>query len=179
MKKFQVILLTLVLISAFALPQAASAQDYRYSISAYEVEAYIEEDGTLSLYYYMEFQNAPNGAAIDFVDIGLPTSAFNQENVEAQVDSLPITKVESSPYVTYGFALNLEEKAIPPGETGVVTVWIPGIGNVLYEYTDDDHENYASFLFSPNWLDPSGDKTDGAEYRMTIVLPPGAGDVRE
>jgi hypothetical protein len=58
----------------------------------------------------------------------------------------------------------------------VVTAWIPGIGNVLYEYTDDDREGYASFLFSPNWFDPAGDKTDGAEYRMTIILPPGVGD---
>ncbi len=176
MKKFQIFLLSLILISIFAFPQAASAQDYRYTISAYEVEAYIEEDGTLSLYYYMEFQNAPNGAAIEFVDIGLPTSSFDQSVIEAELDSVPITKIEDSPYVTYGFALNLEDSAITPGQSGVVTVWIPGIQNVLYEYTEDDHENYASFLFSPNWFDPSGDKTDGAEYRITIILPSGVGD---
>jgi hypothetical protein len=176
MKKIQIFLLFLISVSLFAFPQAALAQDYRYTISAYEVEAYIEEDGTLSLYYYMEFQIAPNGAAIEFVDIGLPTSSFNRSVVQAELDSIPITKIESSPYVTYGFALNLEDRAIPSGESGVVTAWIPGIGNVLYEYTDDDREGYASFLFSPNWFDPAGDKTDGAEYRMTIILPPGVGD---
>lgn len=176
MKKFQIFLLALILFSIFALPYPASAQDYRYTISAYEVEAYIEEDGTLSLSYYMEFQNATNGAAIEFVDVGLPTSAFNQDAIEAQVDDLPITKIESSPYVTYGFALNLEDKAIPPGQSGVVTVWIPGIENVLYEYSDEERQDYASFLFSPNWFDPSGDKTDETEYRLTIILPPNVGN---
>jgi len=172
MKTFRIFLLSLIFISLFTLPDPASAQDYRYTVSTYEVEAYIEADGTLSLSYYMEFQNAPNGAAIDFIDVGMPTPAFSQSVIEAQVDDLPITKIEDSPYVTYGFALNLEDKAIPPGQSGIVTIWIPGVENVLYEYDEGDRENYASFLFSPNWFDPSGDKTSETEYRMTIILPP-------
>ncbi len=176
MKTFRIFLLSLIFISLFTLPDPASAQDYRYTVSTYEVEAYIEADGTLSLSYYMEFQNAPNGAAIDFIDVGMPTPAFSQSVIEAQVDDLPITKIEDSPYVTYGFALNLEDKAIPPGQSGIVTIWIPGVENVLYEYDEGDRENYASFLFSPNWFDPSGDKTSETEYRMTIILPPDVGD---
>jgi len=176
MKTFRIFLLSLIFISLFALPNPASAQDYRYTVSAYEVEAYIEADGTLSLFYYMEFQNSPNGAAIEFVDVGMPTPAFSQSVIEAQIDNLPITGIEDSPYLKYGFALNLEEKAIPPGQSGIVTIWIPGVENVLYEYVEDDRENYASFLFSPNWFDPDGDKTDQTEYRMTIILPPDVGN---
>ena len=107
MSKYRIFLLSLVLFSLFALPNAASAQDYRFTISAYEVEAYIEDDGTLSLYYYMAFQNAPNGAAIEYVDVGMPTPAFNTSAIDAKVNDLSITAIEDSPYVTYGFALNL------------------------------------------------------------------------
>lgn len=141
-----------------------------------EVEAYLEEDGTLSLWYYFEFQNRPNGAPIEFVDIGMPTSSYSMSVIEAEVDGIPITDIEDSPYVTNGFALNLSDNAIPPGQSGTVTAWIPGVQNVLYPYEEGDRENYISFQFSPSWFDPNADRSNNTEYRMTLILPPGVGD---
>jgi len=177
MKKYQILFLSLIFISHLALPSVVSAQDYRFTVSALEVEAYIEEDGTLSLNYIIEFQNDPNGAPIEFVDIGMPTSAYSRNVIDATVDNQPITTIEDAlPGVANGFALNLENNSIPPGQSGTVTVWIPGIRNVLAPYDGEDQENYASFLFSPNWFDPAADKSNATEYRVTIILPPGVGN---
>jgi len=176
MKKFRIVLLLLTLFGLFALPAKVSAQDYRFEVTAMEVEAYIEENGTLSLWYLFEFQNLPSGAAIEYVDIGMPTSSYNMSAVQAEVDGISITDIESSPYVSNGFALGLGDHSIPPGQSGTVTAWIPGVQNVLTPYNSGDRENYINFQFSPSWFDPQYDKSTGTEYRVTIILPPGVGD---
>lgn len=177
MKKIRPIFLFLIFLSLFSLPDVVSAQDYRFTVTATEVEAYIEEDGTLSLNYIIDFQNDPKGAPIEFVDVGMPTSAYNRSNIKATVDGKEIKTIEDAlPGVINGFALNLESNAIPPGQSGTVIVWIPGVGNVLYPYDGEDRVDYASFMFSPNWFDPAGDKSTNTDYRVTIILPPGVGD---
>ena len=176
MKKVRILFLALFLIGLFFLPSTVSAQEYRFTVSAMEVEVYIEEDGTLSIWYLMDFQNAPGASPIEFVDIGMPTSAYNMQAIDAEVDGNPINDIESSPYVTNGFALNLGSDAIPPGQSGTVTAWIPGVENVLVPYDQGDRENYVSFQFSPNWFDPEFDQSTSTEYRVTIILPPGVGN---
>ena len=176
MKKFKFILLIIVLLGVFALPAPVSAQDYAFKVTAMEVEAYVEEDGTLSLWYLFEFQNLPTGAPIEYVDIGMPTSSYSLKSIQAEVDGKPITKIEDSPYVTNGFALNLDNYAIPPGQSGTVTAWISGVQDVVTPYDNGDRENYANFQFSPTWFDSAYDKSSGTQYRVTIILPPGVGN---
>jgi hypothetical protein len=177
MKKINIVLLIIALLGVFTLPATpVSAQDYAFTVSAMEVEAYIEEDGTLSIWYLFEFQNLPSGAPIEYVDIGMPSSSYSQSAVEAEVDGVAITKVESSPYVPNGFALNLEDNAIQPGQSGTVTAWITGVGDVVTPYDTGDRENYANFQISPNWFDSQYDKSNNTAYRMTIILPPGVGN---
>ena len=177
MKKIKVFLLIIVLLGVFTLPATpVSAQDYAFTVSAMEVEAYIEEDGTLSIWYLFEFQNLPSGAPIEYVDIGMPSSSYSQSSIEAEVDGIAITKVENSPYVPNGFALNLEDNAIQPGQSGTVTAWITGVADVVTPYDNGDRENYANFQISPNWFDSQYDKSSNTAYRMTIILPPGVGN---
>lgn len=166
----------LVLLGIFALPGSVSAQDYRFEVTSLEVEAYIEEDGTLSIWYLYDFSNLPGASPIEYVDIGMPSSSYSMNAIDAEVDGKEIKNIESSPYFTHGFALNLGNDAIPPGESGTVTAWIPGIQNVLTPYDQADREDYASFQFSPNWFDPQLDQSTGTHYRVTIILPPGVGN---
>ncbi|MDY6873182.1 MAG: hypothetical protein SVR81_04335 [Chloroflexota bacterium] len=176
MKKIRIFLLILVVAGLFGLPAPVAAQDYNFTVTAMEVEAYIEEDGTLSLWYLFEFQNLPSGAPIEFVDIGMPSSSYSQSSVQAEIDGAEVAGVESSPYVPNGFALNLGDAAIPPGETGTVTAWIPGVADALTPYDSGDRENYINFQFSPNWFDSQYDQSQNTAYRVTIILPPGVGD---
>lgn len=176
MKKLKLLFVLLFFIGLFSQPDLASAQDLRFEVPASEVEVYVEEDGTFSIYYYIEFQNMQGAAPIDYVDIGMPSSAYNRNNIEATVDAQAITDIESSPYVTNGFALGLGENAIQPGQSGTVIAWIPGVQNVLYPYDDGDRENYVSFQFSPNYFGPEFDRSTSTEYRVTLILPPGVGN---
>jgi len=176
MKKFRIFLLTLIFIGLFALPSSVTAQDLRFEVPVTEVEVYIEENGTFSIWYYIEFQNRQGAAPIDFVDIGMPTSAYNINNIEATIDGEEIRDIESSPYVANGFALGLGENAIEPGQSGTVIAWIPGVQNVLYPYEDSDRENYVSFQFSPNYFGSEYDQSTNTEYRVTLILPPGVGN---
>ena len=176
MKKFSYLLLALIFFGLFALPNAVTAQDLRFEVPASEVEVYVEENGTFSIYYYIEFQNMQGAAPIDFVDIGMPTSAYNRNNIEATIDGQAITDIDSSPYVTNGFALGLGENAIQPGQAGTVIAWIPGVQNVLYPYEEPDRENYVSFQFSPNYFGSEYDRSTSTEYRVTLILPPGVGN---
>ncbi len=176
MKKTRVFLLCLIFIGLFILSDPVSAQDYRFTVSVFEVEAYIEDDGSLSINYIIEFQNNPNADPIEFVDIGMPNTSYSMSDIEAYVGDTLITDIESSPYVNNGFALGLGESAIPPGQSGTVTVFIPDVKNILFPYEESDRENYVSFQFSPTWFDPGADQSNSTEYRMTIVLPNGVGD---
>ncbi|MDY6846954.1 MAG: hypothetical protein SVP52_07450 [Chloroflexota bacterium] len=172
MKKSRLFLLSLFIIGLFVLPSAVTAQDLRFEVPASEVEVYLEEDGTLSVWYLIEFQNMAGAAPIDYVDIGMPTSDYSLKNIEATVDGQAVTDIESSPYVTNGFALGLGDNAIQAGQFGTVTVWIPGVQNVLYPYEGDDQEAYVSFQFSPSYFDSEFDRSTNTEYRVTIILPP-------
>ncbi len=176
MKRMIKLVLFLILILQFVFPAPVSAQNYRFEVTAMEVEAYVEDDGSLSLWYYIQFQNHANADPIDFVDIGMPSSAYNLASIQAEIDGRAINKIESSPYVPNGFALALESDSIPPGQSGLVTIWIPGIKNVLSAYDGGDREDYTNFQFTPNWFDAKYERSTQTHYRMTIILPPDVGD---
>jgi hypothetical protein len=174
MKKNRRMLLLIILVVSLSLPLSVSAQTYRFSISQYEVEAYLNKDGTLDLRYFMVFENSATADVIDFIDIGLPVSSFSTSNVEATVNDQKITDISNSPYVQ-GIALGLGDNAIPSGQSGTLIVWITRLSGVLFPYDQADRENYVNFQFSPNTFDSEFDKSNKTKYRMTIILPPDVG----
>ncbi|NLC29894.1 MAG: hypothetical protein GX773_05490, partial [Chloroflexi bacterium] len=150
------------------------AQTYRFTLPTYEGETYLEEDGSLTLYYYMVFQNDPSASPLDFIDLALPPADYNLGNIEATIDGQPIPEVNKSAYVN-GAELALKGLAIPPGAQGVVTAWVHGIEGVLFPYDQSDRENYVNFQFTPNYFGSEFDRSRDTQYRMTIILPPAVG----
>jgi len=174
MNKLKRILLILSLLLLLIPLGSAQAQDYRFSLTAYEVEAYLEADGTLTLYYYMDFKNDPAGHAIEFVDLGLPTTQYKLSDIKADINGLEMPDVNDSAYVQ-GAELALGKYAIQPGESGVVTAWVYGVKGVLSAYDSGDRVDYANFLFVPSYFGSQYDRSQNTEYRMTIILPPAVG----
>ena len=165
-------ILILVLIVLIFLPGTAFAQDYYFSVDRETVHVYWESDGTMDLIYEISFINQPAAHSIDYVDVGMPNYNYSDNNISADIDGIPITYISSSEYAGSGsgVALGLGSNAIPPGGSGVVTVFINGINDVLFPDTEGD--NYASAKFMPS--------TFGSQYvagttDITIVfhLPPG------
>ncbi len=176
MKKFRTILVSLLFLCIFLLPVTVTAQSYNFEVPFHEVQVYIEEDGTISIQYIIEFQNRPNAPAIEFVDIGMPNRTYSMNNIKADIDGNAITDFESSDFAPNAFALVLGDQSIQAGQNATVSVWIPGVEDVLFPYDESDRENYVSFQFSPNWFDPDLDKSTSTDYALTIILPPGVGN---
>lgn len=160
-----IILLGLVLITT-----PVFAQTYAFQVDREVVNVYWESDGTLSLTYEIGFINETYADPIDFVDISMPTSSYNPSNASATINGNPIYHIAYSTYVDNAIELGLDQNAIKPGSAGTVFFQISGIGNVLYEDSQDDA--YASAVFSPSRFDSSllSGTTD-----LTVIyhFPPG------
>jgi hypothetical protein len=169
------LVLILVLACLILAPvQPVEAQTYRFTLPQYEVEAYIEADGSVTLYYYMVFENDRSASPLDFVDLGLPKGQYKFGNIEATIDGKSITGIGASEYVS-GAELPLRKDAIQPGATGTVIVYARAITHLLYSYDQDDHEGYANFQFMPNYFGSEYDRSRNTKYRVTIILPPDVG----
>jgi hypothetical protein len=163
-----ILLLTIFLL--LAVPGAALAQTYYFSLDEMTVNVYWNEDGTSSIDYVMVFTNSTFADPIDFVDVGLPNGDYDRQSIFAEVDGKTITDIEDSPYVDYGPAIGLGANAIQPGETGTLHVFIGTMRTVLYP--DDDDENYVSAVFSPTWFD-SKFVNGNTDLAVSFHLPPG------
>lgn len=147
------VLSTLLLLSILLLVQPSlgvSAQVYYFQVEKLIADVYWESDGTVRVEYEIFFYNDPSADRMEYIDIGVPTSSYSLSSISATIDGIPITNIESSPYVSPGVALGLGANAIPPGSRAVVRVSISGVRNALYF---GDEEAFASALFSPNWFD--------------------------
>ncbi len=166
-KKSAILFILFAIVLVFVL-NPARAQTYQFSVPKETVDVYFNEDGTLSLSYEFWFENSANASPIDFIDIGVPTPNYDLSSVQAYINGIQITSIEKSPYVDNGIALGLGGYAIPPGETGIVTVFIPNIRGVLY--VDSSDANYVSAVFSPTWF--SSEYVSGfTEMTVTFHLP--------
>lgn len=158
-----------LLVLAASVTGTASAQDYSFRLDRSIVDAYWESDGTLRLEYIMVFSNDSFAPPIEFVDIGLPTSAYDLGRIAATVDGLAVPHIARSPYVDPGVELGLGAGAIRPGASGTVRVSIAGVREVLYAADD---AGYASALFSPTWFDARY-VSGSTDMTVTFHLPPG------
>jgi hypothetical protein len=165
-------LLIAVLFGSIFFTAPVKAQTYRFTIPVYEVETYLEKNGSLTLKYIMTFVNDPSADKLDFVDVGMPAASYSLDKVTADIDGAKINHVKNSSYVS-GLELGLGNMAIQPGKTGTVTVTVTDISPVLYPYDGGDKQNSANFQFTPNYWGSQYDRSNATKYRLTIILPPG------
>lgn len=154
--------------------QPVLSQTYRFSIPQSSADVYVNEDGTVSIEYVYVFQNDPSADPIDVVDIGMPTNYYDINSITASIDGQPLTRIEESPYVKPGVAIDLGSYDIPPGQTGELRVSIGRIERMLFraQAQDQDQEAYGSFQFQPNYF--GSEFVQGrTDMTITLHLPPG------
>ena len=172
MKKMQRVLFALVLIAVLTVTAPVYAQDYSFSVPSLTSDVYINDDGTATIEYLIVFQNDAGAHPIDYVDIGMPSDAYDMGSITATINGVPITNIEDSPYVDYGFALGLGVNSIPAGKQGTVYVRVGTVRDMLFVATEDKDktEPYTSFNFSPTYFD--GSISHGStELTVTAHLP--------
>jgi len=147
-----------------------NAQEYSFSLDQEIVNVYWNGDGTAAIEYTFIFSNDSGASPIDFIDVGVPNSNYDINAVSGEINSVPITNIEDSPYVSPGIAFGLENNAIPAGQSGTVHVSIKTVGDVYDADTKDD--TYASAVFSPTWF---GKDFVHGDTDLTVIfhLPPG------
>ncbi len=175
MKNFKRVTFALLIAALLTVFSPVYAQDYYFQVPSMYADVYINEDGTASIEYLITFQNEPGAHIIDYVDIGMPNSNFEWSSITATIDGQPITDIESSPYVKYGFALGLGSNSIPAGSSGTVYVRVDVVRDMLFLASAQEEEPYASFNFAPVWFDK--DYTTGStDLTVTLHMPPGLTD---
>ncbi len=162
-----------VLFSLAAMPAQADAQAYSFSVPEMTVDAYWNEDGSLSLDYTFLFFNNAGGHIIDYVDLGLPGSDYDINSITAFVDGHQVYYVSASDFQGeggYGVAIGTAPYEISPGSSGLVQISIGRITNALYNATEGD--NYASAVFRPAYF-TSSTSSGTTDLTVTFHLPPG------
>lgn len=169
--KRRLLTIALVFILAFSMTTSVLAQDYFFSLDKEVVNVYWNSDGTMSLDYLFTFTNQPSGHTIEFVDVGMPNSNFDFNSISADIDGNPLSiSSDFQGTGSEGFAVEMGPRAIPPGESGTVHVFVGRIERVLYP--DENDENYASAVFAPAYF--TSDVVAGStDLTVTYHLPPG------
>ena len=150
---------------------AAVAQDYRFSIPQAEVTVTIEQNGSATIYYKLTFLCSHGARPIDIVDIGMPNLAAHTPG-RAAIDSCPIptANIRISTYLKprgSGYEINLANKAITPGATGLFEFTARENAVVWQDVTDPEQ---ASFRFSPTWF-ASQFVTGTTKLTLRYILP--------
>lgn len=166
--------IALLTVAVLALPAAALAQEYSFSVPAETIDVWWDADGTAALKYTFVFTNNAGAHAIDFVDVGMPNSNWDIANAGASVDAKAV-QVSTSDYQGSGsgFAVVLGNRAIPAGASGKVQVTINQIGGLLKP--DSFDSKYASAVFGNTYF-ASGFLSGTTNLRVTFHLPPGVAE---
>ena len=98
---------------------SVTAQDYSFEVNEMIVDVQIEKDGSITIEYWIEFTCDEGAEAIDVVDIGFPTTDYDIDSVEADIDGNTITSIYASEYIDIGVESWLGIHAIQPGETKI------------------------------------------------------------
>ncbi|MDD5747835.1 MAG: hypothetical protein PHP64_02100 [Actinomycetota bacterium] len=161
---FAALLLSITLL----IPQA-TAQDLSFEVPYESVILNINTDSSIDFWYRIEFENDSEGAPIDVVDIGMPTSDYQVSECSAAIDGNALYDIKPSSVVSPGVEVHLNERAIMPGTKGVFEFHGK---NYQMVYADTEHKGYASFEFKNTWWSKSF--AHGETFlSVTIQFPPG------
>jgi hypothetical protein len=157
MKLLKILILFTVLV-LFILPSTGLAQSLFFALPQFTVDYFINSDGTASIFLEFVFQNDPSGLPIDYVDVGMPNPNFLDSSISAEIDGKPVKEISRSEYQgsgNAGFAINLGENAIQPGQSGTLRVYVGTIERVLFPDTTDSSyvsTNYATPYFGSQYV---------------------------
>jgi hypothetical protein len=169
-------ILAFVIILLAGVVQPAQAQDYFFRLDRETVHVFMNDDGTISIEYFMDFTNPPGSPAIEFIDLGLPTNSYDINSVEADVAGVPITDIQpGDPQFIEGgrgITLGLGPNSIQPGQSASMYVFIGRVEKVFFPGEDPSRPDYASFQFSPNYF--GSQYVEGStDITVALHLPPG------
>lgn len=181
MKSTKYTKITLILLAGWLLLTAivpAAAEDYRFEVPSAEVIFWVASDGNASISYQYTFKN--EGKGLDYIDIGLPNDNYDLSKVEATIDGQKVSqkKLSRADYsesgLRHGVTIDNTASPIPSGSSAEVYLYVPSVGALLYDSSEEITENvpYVGFQFQPNYFSSSFAQGN-TDYTLRLVLPVG------
>jgi hypothetical protein len=146
------------------------AQDYSFSMPEFTCNTSLEADGTLLIYYEIEFLCEPGAHEIDIVDIGFPDDSYEPGSVAATLGGEPVEDIRESSVLPAGVELHLGERSIHPGGTGL---FLLSARNPMLVHCNSSDAERASLQFTPTWFG-SQYITGESHFILRFQFPPGA-----
>jgi hypothetical protein len=168
MKRTSFMGLILAFILMFSMTSSISAADYSFALTQETVHVFLNADGTMALDYVLTFQNDSGASPIEYVDVGMPNDNYSGASADRDGNSLKITS-DYQGLGPYGFAVEMGNQSIQPGDSGSLHVYVDRITGVLYP--DEKQAGYASNEFSPSWF---GSQYVHGDTNISVIyhLPP-------
>ena len=162
-KRFHLLIITFSIVFALVAVSAVNAQDRVYHIDHEWVEIWINQDGTIDLFYDMSL-TLDSGPNINYVLIGQPQGDFTVGEAVDQYGHSLVTSDESSGS-DYKVRVNLYE---PLSAGGTVRFNLTtNVASMVWE--DTDNEGNVGMQFTPTWWE----QASVYDLRILVILPTG------
>ncbi len=153
---------------------------YGFEMSYIYTDIYILEDGSIDIYYEMEFNCLSGYQPIDVIDVGFPNDHYQLSSVTAKLNGTEIdsSRIKKSEYVEIAAEIWLTDVGyIYPGESAVFEVYCH---NPAMVYPDSE-DGFASCVFVQTWFGGvSGVYTSGnTAKRVRYHFPDALTDINE
>jgi hypothetical protein len=173
------LLVTAVTVTALAVllmvvvPEEGEA--YFFDVEREYVEVYIRTDGSIHIFYEIDFLNMGD---MDGVDIGLPNRHYDEDSAEATilVDGMVLKpeKIHPSPYVDIGLAVEFDgrtQRAVSGAYDYQEFTLRFSVNNPHMVYENEKEEGTAGIVFRPTWFDPNFQYKNTKNLTVVVFFP--------
>jgi hypothetical protein len=164
-KRFHLLAITLALLFALAFIGTATAQERVYHIEHEWIKIWINQDGTIDLFYDMSL-TLDSGQNINYVLIGQPQSDFTPGEAFDQMGH-SLTTSDASSGSDYKVRVNLYEP-LRAGQTVRFNL-TTNVAHMIWE--DTQNPGNVGMQFIPTWWE----QASVYDLRILVVLPTGVG----
>ena len=162
-KRFHLWVIAFALIISLSFISAATAQERAYHIEHEWIKIWINQDGTIDLFYDMSL-TLDSGPNINFVLIGQPQGDFNIGEAVDQYGHL-LTKSDASSGSDYKVQVNLYEP-LRAGQTITFNL-TTNVARMIWE--DTQNQGNVGMKFTPTWWE----QASIYDLRILVILPAG------
>lgn len=162
-KRFHLLVITFALIISLAFISAATAQERVYHIEHEWIKIWINQDGTIDLFYDMSL-TLDSGQNINYVLIGQPQGDFERGEAFDQYGH-SLTTSDASSGSDYKVRVNLYEP-LRAGQTVRFNL-TTNVARMIWE--DTQNPGNAGMKFTPTWWE----QASVYDLRILVVLPTG------
>jgi len=162
-KRFHLLVITFALIISLAFISAATAQERVYHIEHEWIKIWINQDGTIDLFYDMNL-TLDSGQNINYVLIGQPQGDFERGEAFDQYGH-SLTTSDASSGSDYKVRVNLYEP-LRAGQTVRFNL-TTNVARMIWE--DTQNPGNVGMKFTPTWWE----QASVYDLRILVVLPTG------